>query len=78
MTKKPVKTINKNSDSFELGTLRMVIRNLYPEVTNYEEQAILIEEEFGYKTTGRDLWLLDEPTIRQEELEYELLLRQYG
>jgi len=74
LTKKQLKA----DDNFELGTLRMVIRNLYPDVTDYEDQARLINDEFGVKVSGRDLWLMDEPTIQEEERMYYELMKQHG
>lgn len=78
MPKLTNKKVEHQHDSFELGTLRMVINKLYPEVTEYEEQARLIFEEFGYRTTGKALWLMDEPTIQEEEQMYYELMKQHG
>jgi len=62
----------EQTDNFQLSVYLMAARNLHPEVKDYEELAKLLDDEFGVKVKGRDIWLLDQPTIDEDELDYRL------
>ena len=71
---KSIKKKNEEqTDGFKLSVYLMAARSLYPDVKGYEELAEIVNREFGIEVTGRDIWVLEEPTIEQEELDYELI-----
>jgi len=71
---KSVSIVNTlKGDKFDLQVYLLALKSKYAEIGNYEEQARLIQIEFGVEVNPRDLWLLNEPTIENETKENELL-----
>ena len=70
--------IDEMSDSFQLGVYLMAIRTKYPDSNGYEEEARLIEEEFGIAVTPRALFYMEEPTIEEEVLDKKLIYKNLG
>lgn len=70
---KSVKIDNKLEDEFNIGVYLLALKSKYQDIGSYEEQAKLIKIEFGVEVNPRDIWLLSEPTIEEEQLEKELI-----
>lgn len=68
-----VKTTQKLEDEFNLGVYLLALKTKYQDIGSYEEQAKLIKIEFGVEVNPRDLWLLSEPTVEEEQLDRELI-----
>lgn len=72
----PIQAENKNeeqADGFRLGVYVMALRTKYPEIVTFEDQVKALHDEFGINVTERQLWLLEEPTVEEEELDYRLM-----
>lgn len=67
-----------NDDSFEIGVYLMSIRSLHPEITSYEDISKLLYEEFGVEYSERDIFNYYEPSIEEDQLDYELRMREHG
>lgn len=68
-----VKTNQKLEDEFNLGVYLLALKTKYQDIGTYEDQAKLIKIEFGIEVNPRDLWLLEEPNLKQEIEEKQLL-----
>ena len=64
---------NKLEDEFDLGVYLLALKTKYQDIGTYEDQARLIKIEFDVEVNPRDLWLMNEPNLEQEQLENELL-----
>lgn len=63
----------KLEDEFDLGVYLLALKTKYQDIGTYEDQARLIKIEFGIEVNPRDLWLMQEPNLNEEQLENELL-----
>lgn len=63
----------KLEDEFDLGVYLLALKTKYQDIGTYEDQARLIKIEFGVEVNPRDLWLMNEPNLEQEQLENELI-----
>ena len=65
---------SKKVNSIVLQNLRDSYYKITPESKNldYEALAPLLNEAFNIYCTGRDLWLLDEPTVEDDIIDLEL------
>ena len=73
-----IKKKEKWEDAFNIGTYLMALRSAYPGVTDYKQQVELLESEFGIITTENQLYLLEEPTIEEDEMDYCLRYKNAG
>lgn len=74
-------TINtKRPNQRVLGILKENYLNINPEdkKLSYDDLAIKINEAFGVNINGRDLWVLDEPTLEDDILDLELMYKNLG
>lgn len=65
----------KPEEEFDLKVYLLALKSKYQEIGDYEEQAKLLQIEFGLNVTGRDIWLLSEPNLEEETLDRELIWR---
>ncbi len=72
---KHIKINNKLEDEFELRAYLLALKTKYADIGSYEDQSILLRVEFGINIEPRDIWLLSEPTIEEEQLDKELILK---
>lgn len=63
----------KQEDEFNLAIYLLALKTKYQDIGSYEDQAKLIKIEFGVEVNPRDLWLLQEPNLEQEQLDKELI-----
>ena len=75
---KSTKINNKIEDEFNLGVYLLALKTKYQDIGNYEEQAKLIKIEFGIEVNPRDLWLMSEPNVQEEQLDMELLWKNHN
>lgn len=63
----------KPEDEFELKAYLLALRTKYEDLGSYEDQSIRLRIEFGIEVEPRDIWLLTEPNIQEEQLDRELV-----
>lgn len=76
------KIIKENQEKLETKKVNFIVlqnlRNSYYQITpesknlDYDSLAQLMNTAFNIYCTGRDLWLLDEPTVEEDIIDLEL------
>lgn len=67
-TKPTVKIYERPTDEFDLKVRLLALKYKYENIGDtYEETAALMNSEFGIDVNPRDLWLLDEMNIQEEQ-----------
>lgn len=63
-----------------LRTIKDTYISIHPETKHldYETLASLINSVFDIHCTGRELWLLDEPTLEEDIIDLELQYKNLG
>lgn len=66
---------NKPEDEFELKSYLLALKTKYDDIGSYEDQSILLRVEFGINIEPREIWKMSEPTIEEEQLDTQLILK---
>lgn len=74
-----VKQINKpNQKILSLLKSNYLKNNPLGKTLSYDQLAIELSNKYDLDIDGRDLWLLDEPTLEEEILDLELMYKNLG